>query len=181
MILVLLFLIQNTSGVLAAGIETSTADVETSIATPASTQLPDSPKSKPAFRIGLTKHHQVIKVKRIMILIPKILPSNMQMKMKMKMLLQVPQKEDDDEDIFKPPVDPSKSRRQSITQRRLSNITASGLRSRSASISLHTADSNHVPAKIGIPVSKPTKGEDRWHKLVVLKEFLPHSQQSQRQ
>ena len=46
---------KNTSGVLAAGIETSTADVETSIATPASTQLPDSPKSKPAFRIGLTK------------------------------------------------------------------------------------------------------------------------------
>lgn len=150
---------KNTSGVLAAGIETSTADVETSIATPASTQLPDSPKSKPAFRIGLTKTSSSDKSQKDNDIDPK--DSSKQYanenENENENAIASSSEEDDDEDIFKPPVDPSKSRRQSITQRRLSNITASGLRSRSASISLHTADSNHVPAKIGIPVSKPTK------------------------
>ncbi|KAL6454786.1 LOW QUALITY PROTEIN: BDP1 Transcription factor TFIIIB component B'' [Candida maltosa Xu316] len=60
-----------------------------------------------------------------------------------------------DEEMFKPPVDPSKSRRQSLTQRRLSNITTTGMRSRSASISI--SDPNHIPAKIGIPIAKQVK------------------------
>lgn len=64
---------------------------------------------------------------------------------------------DNNKNTFKPPVDPNRSRRQSITQRRrLSSINTPGMRSRSASISLNS-DPNHIPAKIGIPVGKPTK------------------------
>ncbi|RCK62737.1 Transcription factor TFIIIB component B'' [Candida viswanathii] len=64
---------------------------------------------------------------------------------------------DDNENIFRPPVDAGKTRRQSITQRRrLSSINPPGIRSRSASILINT-DPNHIPAKIGIPIGKPVK------------------------
>lgn len=148
---------ENSNGVLTSATAQTTTDTETNIPTPASTQLPESPKSKPAFRIGPTKTSSNEKSQKDYDIDPKDASKQYAGEVENENAIASSSEDDDDEDIFKPPVDPSKSRRQSITQRRLSNITASGLRSRSASISLHNADASHVPAKIGIPVSKPTK------------------------
>lgn len=148
---------ENSNGVLTSATAPTITDTETNIPTPASTQLPESPKSKPAFRIGPTKTSSNEKSQKDYDIDPKDASKQYAGEVENENAIASSSEDDDDEDIFKPPVDPSKSRRQSITQRRLSNITASGLRSRSASISLHNADASHVPAKIGIPVSKPTK------------------------
>lgn len=142
---------KNTSKSQEKDIDNSIKESNMQLASPASTQV----QEQPSFRMTLSTASPQKPIKNETDIDPKDKSAPNE-----NAIASSSEDEDDNEDDdnnFKPPVDSNTARRQSVTQRRrLSSINPPGGRSRSASISLN-ADPNHIPAKIGIPIGKPTK------------------------